>query len=364
MKTLLVDIRTLSNKPSGIGNYTYGYLKSILKNEDLIVYGIVDIESGSKIEQLKMKGLKIVEYGYEVSNSFKVFSYNNFINRLISELNPDVFWQPNFLVTKNLNLKNTRFLVTIHDLSPIECKEHYSWWYSMYFSFYLRNTIKQADQILCISKATINSVVEKFYDIIKTDVMLAPPIIDLDQASNDNSDEEYFLYIGNLESRKGIILLLHAYLEYYRNGGEKSLILAGHMKNRNLSSLIDDINRKCNNHVLYKGYVDNKVKIELLKSCSAFIYPSYYEGYGIPPMEALKYGKSIILSDIDVFKDVYGDIAHFFHLDLQNKSTSIMNLVKTMESYTKKEEKMYEDFISNCRNDETYRNVIDYITNS
>ena len=66
-------------------------------------------------------------------------------------------------------------------------------------------------------------------------------------------------------------------------------------------------------NVIYVGRVSDAEARALYKYCKAFIFPSIYEGFGIPPMEALCMGASIIISDIPVFQRIYGDAAHYIN---------------------------------------------------
>ena len=71
-------------------------------------------------------------------------------------------------------------------------------------------------------------------------------------------------------------------------------------------------------NVIFLGYVsDGQVKA-LMQNCKAFVFPSYYEGFGIPPLEALSVGAKIIISDIPSLKEIYKDCAYFINPDDTN----------------------------------------------
>ncbi|MDE5566473.1 MAG: glycosyltransferase, partial [Anaeroplasmataceae bacterium] len=90
-------------------------------------------------------------------------------------------------------------------------------------------------------------------------------------------------------------------------------------------------------------YISNEELAYLYRNCQAFILPSFYEGFGLPPLEALFCGcKNLILSDIPVFREIYGEVANFFNpLDYENtfdlstlKPVSEENIKKVLQKYT------------------------------
>ena len=79
-------------------------------------------------------------------------------------------------------------------------------------------------------------------------------------------------------------------------------------------------------NVLFLGYVRDEELKSLMKYCKAFIFPSYYEGFGIPPMEALSVGSKAIVSDIPVHHEIYGNSVYY--IDPYNADVNLDNLLK------------------------------------
>lgn len=123
--------------------------------------------------------------------------------------------------------------------------------------------------------------------------------------------KSYFLYVGNLEVRKNVSRLLRAYEEFLRRSGRKNvkLILVGkpgygyHKIEETYSQL------QYRELVEFKGFVDSEQLSSLYKNALAFVYPSLYEGFGIPLVEAMYQGCPVITSDATSTAEVVGDAA-------------------------------------------------------
>ena len=105
-------------------------------------------------------------------------------------------------------------------------------------------------------------------------------------------------------------------------------------------------------NIVFLGYVsDGEVKA-LMKNCAAFVFPSYYEGFGIPPLEALSTGAKIIVSDSASLPEIYGDTAAYINpyntdcslLELSEKTVSKEAVERVLKKYTYRNaaERLYE----------------------
>lgn len=108
------------------------------------------------------------------------------------------------------------------------------------------------------------------------------------------------MYIGNLERRKGTDILLEAYRIYRECGGKRRLLIGGNIREKKVKYLLTCCSADFP-ELRYLGYVEEKRKYDLLSSCACFLFPSCAEGFGIPPLEALAYGKPVITSSLPVF---------------------------------------------------------------
>lgn len=349
---IIIDIRKLSNKPSGIGMYIYNFVKGLLKYSNFELLAITDVLISEEILELKSLNLKIINYGREVNNNFEVFKYFRFIEGIIDKEKPDYFWEPNFIIPINLKkkFKNVRFMITIFDLIPILNTEFCSLQYRIYFKYFLRKTIKNVDDILYISN-TVKKQCEDIYPIIKNKKSLMNYVI-IDGKENkyekEFKDLDYFLFIGNIEERKGIRILIDAYRLYVKKGGNKKLKIVGSIRDENIEKLINEQSKLNDRSLEYLGYVDENKKEYLIENTSALIFPSHVEGFGIPPVEAVMLGKPVIVSNIEIFREILGDCGNYFDISgtYENSVNMLCNMMfdykKLNSSDSRKLIKKYE----------------------
>lgn len=328
---ILVDLRKMSYNPSGIGVYINNFVNSIINKKDIEIIGITDVLIGKEIKELKSRKIKIIEYGKKVDKNFEVFKYFDFIDTAIGTENVDVFWEPNQIITKNLKINNpkVKIIITIHDIFPITEPKYYNLKYRVYFRHFEKKTIHNCDYIVYVSNLSKTQTNYYFKESLGKKDFISYNIVQKDNYNLTCEDKGYFLYIGNLERRKGVHILLSAYKKYLDNHGEKLLKIAGSIREEEIRTQLDEINSIYSGKINYLGYVDDKTKYELMYKCSAFVFPSFAEGFGIPAVEALLCGKKTIVSNIEIFKEILGNNENIEYYDIyDNESKTVNNLVR------------------------------------
>jgi glycosyltransferase involved in cell wall biosynthesis len=118
----------------------------------------------------------------------------------------------------------------------------------------------------------------------------------------------YLLYVGTIEPRKNLLTLIRAYDELLRTTTRRpQLVLCG-----GRGWLFDDVFKlvedlKLQDQIRFTGYVDDADLPALYSAAEAFVYPSFYEGFGLPPLEAMACGAPVITSDVSSLPEVVGD---------------------------------------------------------
>ena len=337
---VLVDLRTLSKNPSGIGYYTYNILKHMeMKDTQVKLFGITDQESGKLLETLKDK-MTIIETPFKVKQ-MNIYRYFLEMEKIITNEKIDILWQPNFIFIKNFKKKHPdlKIVVSIHDASPILHKKNFSILYQLYFRFYVNKAIKDSNHILYISNTAKREVETVFKSASIKESSVIYPLIDYKKM-----DEKYeknvngFLYYGNLEKRKGVHILLYAYDLYRQRGGTKELHLFGNMRNNSIDKQLKEMLEKYDKSIFYHGYLNDSDKWEVISRFGVGIFPSKGEGFGMPAVEMLLSGKSVIVSDIAVYKETIGESGSYFHLvDDIHQSASNLSEVMIQDIYNKRQ---------------------------
>lgn len=293
----LIDARTLASRPTGVGMYACRHIKRLMSEGHRIIL-VADVEESNEIAGLKKRGAFVYVYGTHVFNSTGVLAYFKFVRQVIAEVKPDVFWQPNNL--QPFKPKGvTRVIVTMHDVFGLK---DWSWRYSLwhlYYRFNFGRTLRNVTEVWFNSRETqqaVEAAASRALSRLASKVVY--PITEVpwrEDVKPYTHERPYFLYIGNIEVRKGADLLIEAYRRYRDQGGTNDLIFAGIEKNVQVPRTAG---------VMVLGYVDDATKFSLMCSCAAFIVPSRAEGYGMQVAEAAALKVPAIASDLSVFKEI------------------------------------------------------------
>ena len=186
----------------------------------------------------------------------------------------------------------------------------------------MKRSCKRADIIVTISQFSKNEII-KYLKVSQEKIVVMPCGVDLELYRPDYSKEtvfkvldkygissEYFLYIGTLEPRKNIERLIDAYyILKQRSANSHKLVIAGR-KGWQYDSIFKKVNSLgLNDDVIFTGYVDAADSPVLIKGAAAFVFPSIYEGFGMPPLEAMACGTPVITSNVASLPEVVGDAA-------------------------------------------------------
>jgi len=312
---------------TGVSEYTIVLIKNILKNnpDKKLVIFLNSFKSRSTQKKLfwlrKYKNIRIKHYHFPnklLNFSLWFFNYPK-IDKMLGGV--DIFIAPNisFLAVS----KKTKFILTVHDLSFERFKETFSWkrrfWH---FIINPRKLCQQADQILTVSNSTKWDL-ENLYKIAEDKIKVRPIVRDLKEdiklvdrgkrfkevQKKYKLPSEFILYLGTIEPRKNIINIIKAfeYLKRYNKiKKEYKLVIAGQLgwRYKEIIKYIDQSNFK--NFIVLTNFVDQKDKFYFYKLATIFVYPSLFEGFGIPVLEAMANGVPVITSNNSSIPEVIG----------------------------------------------------------
>jgi len=259
---------------------------------------------------------KIIEKNYRDSIEFWDQMPADAENRLG---NPDIIHANNYSCPQNL--KNAKVVYTLYDLSFLEHPE-FSTEENRWACFNgVYDAANHADFILSISNYSLDKFLNIFshYPSERIKVVYPGSRFSLNQKSKDVNGtfntltpEKFWLAVGTLERRKNLRRLLNAYSVYVKKSDNVlPLVLAGG-KGWLEDDLEDFVTRLGIAHkVEFLGYVSDEELNWLYRNCFAFIYPSLYEGFGLPVLEAMSQGAASIVSNVTSMPEVGGEAAHY-----------------------------------------------------
>lgn len=204
-------------------------------------------------------------------------------------------------------------VVTIHGLEYEYYPEMYAAGHLKYLKWSTKYSTDQARKIIAVSENTKNDLI-KFYKLPARKITVVRhgftgPLVSPGQLKTSNFDnlKPYFLYFGRLEPKKNIFGLVKSFeILKQRYRVPHKLILAGAdgFGSENLKFQIR--NSRFRNDIILSGYVDEKKKWHLLQGAEIFLFPSFYEGFGLPILEAQACGVPVVTSDISCMPEVAG----------------------------------------------------------
>lgn len=337
---IAIDCRMYSN--SGIGTYIREILPYLCKNKshDYLLIGELQ-----KLEKFKAANVKIL------SVDISIFSLKEFLLFPTKEINQcDIYYSPNYNVPSGIRIP---IYSSIHDVVFLDVNGLVGRVGKWIRKYSLYRAIKLSKKIFTVSKFSKKRIEHHFGDkkeIIVTYNGISKFIIDYKKKIEKSDNRKYIIYVGNIKKHKGLDVLLEAYSKARKEGFRYKLVIVGNQKNfRTTDKTTLDLINKLNedNEVVFTGYVENEKLIEWIANSESLIQPSLYEGFGIPPLEAMALGVRPIISDIEVFKELYSKYpVTFFYsedsedlakrlLEIENTSLDLINQLKNDFSYEK-----------------------------
>jgi len=300
-----IDIRALGNKNwTGIGKYIFHSIENILKLDKKNQYYLFstglskDLYTAVDFKQENVQRIHI-----PVSNkllNFKLIAgiKTNIFDQFFKEI--DIFWMPNINFC-HLN-KKCPTILTVHDLSFLHSREFYSlkrrYWHKLVG---VEKLTSDACHIITVSENTKRDLM-RFFSLAEDKISIVYPGIDYIPMNQElaislttklDLPEKFFLYVGTLEPRKNIISIIKAFDRYHKEYPDVHLLIVG-SRGWIYSSLLKHIAERPFVH--YLDYVASPLKDALYFLSQGLIWPSFYEGFGFPPMEAIAHKKPVIVS--------------------------------------------------------------------
>lgn len=351
--TIGIDIRVLGKgKRTGVEDYTINLLSRLLPQNSLIKYKLFhnsfrkpDLTfDWMKLENVELKVWRIPNRIFDLFLRFLKFP------KLDRILNPpkgktgkiDIFLSPHFLLTPLS--RGIKRIIIFYDLSFIRFPEFFSlpklFWHKFMYS---KKQAQKADLIIAISQSTKEDLIN-LYNIASEKIKVIYPGIDkkfkpikktdlnLERAKNKYKlPDSFILYFGTIEPRKNILAIIKAFEQikenpFFKNevkwqglegrverGGKMifdfsklKLVIAG-----TRGWLYDEVFKtakqsRYSKDIIFTDFIEEEDKVYLYNLADIFVYPSFFEGFGLPPLEAMASGLPVIVSNTSSLSEVVG----------------------------------------------------------
>ena len=251
----------------------------------------------------------------------------------------DIYIENQYMFIPLFKPKNTKIVNVVYDIGlmlfdDIQTRKHTHNWRKKF-----PVSIDNSDMLITISDSSKKDI-KKYLTTIKSTIPVEYIYANIDKiepCKNKNILNEfniaqgYFLFLGTLEPRKNPLKLLEAFRLFKSNTNTTiKLVIAGKKGwlYDDVLSYIDQYDLE--NEVIITGYVSLEVKACLLQNAKAFLFLSRYEGFGIPPLEALHFNTPVLLSDIQVFHELFGNCVLYTNpLDIEETAKRMKEVLTT-----------------------------------
>ena len=306
MNELLLNLSMLGEKSTGLGVYAINCKNELEKNFYCKILG--SVFSGENVikspSNIRINGSKYA--------SIKRILYSS----LFYPKNLGFIYTP----THHGIIGYENQVITIHDLICIHYPKQHRNQY-LYFKYVLPKIIKKCKAIFTVSYETKKEICNYYHlsnDFIHVIPNALSPKKKIEKIMYKTKKKElieeqpYLLTVGAGYPHKNIHELIQNH-KCWKNDYFLKIVSAKGEYERYLKKIVSENGLK--EKVEFLGYVTRQELEKLYQNCSALVYPSLWEGFGIPPLEALSYGKPIILSDIPVFHEIFEKVAIYVKIN-------------------------------------------------
>lgn len=263
------------------------------------------------------------------------------LGSLVDSLDVDLFHGPHYQIPRNLKTKS---VVTIHDMTLLTHKNVHTSVKTQYFKWIIPHAINRSSGIITVSQSTADDVLNLFPE--SKNIFVAPLGVDTNRFHPEKSDNEiellknrgiqgnYIAFIGLFEPRKFVPTLIEAFAKVANQIEDYKLVLAGG-KGWGANEIKNSIsNSGIATRIITPGRLSDEEVGPFLRNAKIFVYPSIYEGFGMPVLESMACGTPTITTNSSSLKEVAGKGALLFEPENSDQlSELIISLLNNKTIY-------------------------------
>lgn len=347
-KTVVILCDPLDRQSAGIYRINIEIIKSLLAEKDNFNIVLVREKADGKFPGLKT--VLVPNFGFGILRRF--FKYFFFYSRVCKSEKADIVIEPAHFGPFNLP-KGTKRVTFIHDLTPLIMPKLHNSFSAFIQKLFFSKVVRKADLLVCNSQNTKEDLNDMFPRSIPKSKVVYPDVLPIFQPSNDQSvldklaiDTPFILSVGTIEPRKNYTTLIKAFnqLKDQDPNRKERLVISGRNGWKS-EALIQQINQsKHKDDIIIINDITNHELAVLYSFCEVFIYPSLYEGYGLPVIEAYNCGAKCIVANNSSLAEISSSFATLFETTDSNDLCSKMISVLASQHETANVSKVFNDF--------------------
>ncbi|MDD4156763.1 MAG: glycosyltransferase family 1 protein [Candidatus Cloacimonetes bacterium] len=304
-----IDARTLDVK-GGSKTYASNLLSNVHKRENVTLFGINNFEN-----------YKCVKEELDQQNPLNRLYYDNIkLPQLLKKYNINVF---HGLKGVGPKLKSVKTIITVHDIHVLVYPQFAKFKDLIYWKYFSPMNIKKADKIISVSEATKKDLIEKLnipadtikvihesYDSelyhIRQD-SFQKVVSFLSKKEINITNKKIVLNVNTISPRKNVAGVIKAFNLIASNNSDLILIISGREGWKTNEIYYEFRNSPYKNRIYFIGFTPDDIVADLYNVAEVFVYPSFYEGFGLPILEAQACGCPVITSNVSSMPEIAGD---------------------------------------------------------
>ncbi|MDP3025604.1 MAG: glycosyltransferase family 1 protein [candidate division Zixibacteria bacterium] len=315
-----IDGRMLGKKMTGIGRYTQNLIRHLLETDDKNQYVLILNENHPAVPSKEKDRFKVVRVGFPPLSIYTLF----WLNRIIRREKIDLFHSPFFLAPL---WAPCPVVITVHDLMGLKYPSFFEGrnpvvrlFARFFVKLFVPIALRRASKIIAVSETTKKELVE-YLDLPEDKIKVIyegiescfKKDLDFQLANKMKSDfqitKKIILYIGNTRPYKNLPRLIKAF-NIFQKEFEGYQLVIGTGDTRKLNTLKKIVTQLAlEQKVIFTGSLQDDDIVALMNSAQVFVFPSLWEGFGFPPLEAMACGLSVISSKAGSLPEILGEAA-------------------------------------------------------
>jgi len=324
-KKIGIDARMFSDQFTGIGRYTFELTKRLFQRKEIDWVIFMNDPEYSKFSFPKhVKKVCVNAKHYSATEQTKFL-------KILNQEQCDLIHFTHF----NLPLFYRKpFVVTIHDttISYYPGKKMNTWWRKSAYNLVIKHAVKASREIITVSHNTAADV-KKLFKINPGKIHPIHIGVDKSFKSKKTEKKHFLLYAGNWREHKNVTGLIDAFALLRTQHPDLKLVITG-----KADPYYPEVPEAIQRHKLEKyidlvGLVSQKELLKLYSEAEVFVFPTFYEGFGLPPLEAMAIETPVAASCIASVPEVCGDAAAYFNPHSAGDMAEVIHHVLTDEKY-------------------------------
>ena len=319
MIRVLIDATGITKEKAGVGVYAKNLLDQLTRTPDDFKYFVLAQDDDPELDFSQRPNVTML---WVRSRFFRILPLRFLLEQL---------YLPLLLRSRRINVIHSlhyafplfrfgaRQVVTVHDMTFFNMPEVHQRTKIIYFRAFIRAAVRYADLLIFVSRSALEDCTARLGPADGATAVIphgkgeeflpGGPLLKKELTEKYKLPKRFMLYIGMIEPRKNLTRLVEAFAGLAPADSELDLVIAGKLgwMTESLFAAIERLNLASRVHFI--GFIAEEDKPSLLAACTMFVYPSLYEGFGLPALEAIACGAPTITSNTSALPEVVGKAA-------------------------------------------------------